>query len=161
MELGHNEIQSCIAQLENLKTISLFQGIEMAFLSLTGDKLYVHHKESERIIVINYCKTGRIGWKMGNGNYVYPVSYTHLFFSPTYFIFGKGTENETGKYVKRFNGNKVLLHYGGGSIKKSGLYYRVMNCLKESGIEVVTLGGVRPNPVSYTHLLQQLSQDWH
>ena len=70
------------------------------------------------------------------------------FFSPTYFIFGKGTENETGKYVKRFNGNKVLLHYGGGSIKKSGLYDRVMNCLKESGIEVVTLGGVRPNPRS-------------
>ncbi len=70
------------------------------------------------------------------------------FFSPTYFVFGKGTENETGKYVKRFNGNKVLLHYGGGSIKKSGLYDRVMNCLKESGIEVVTLGGVRPNPRS-------------
>ena len=70
------------------------------------------------------------------------------FFIPTYFIFGKGTENETGKYVKRFNGNKVLLHYGGGSIKKSGLYDRVMNCLKESGIEVVTLGGVRPNPRS-------------
>lgn len=70
------------------------------------------------------------------------------FFSPTYFVFGKGTENETGKYVKRFNGNKVLLHYGGGSIKKSGLYDRVMESLKQANIEVVTLGGVRPNPRS-------------
>ena len=42
------------------------------------------------------------------------------FYSPTYFVFGKGTENETGKYVKRYGGHKVLIHYGSGSVKRSG-----------------------------------------
>ena len=42
------------------------------------------------------------------------------FSSPTNVIFGKGTEQYVGKYVKAF-GNKVLLHYGGGSIKRNGL----------------------------------------
>lgn len=35
------------------------------------------------------------------------------FYAPTYFAFGKDTENDTGKYVKRFGGSRVLLHYGG------------------------------------------------
>ena len=34
------------------------------------------------------------------------------FWSPTYFVFGKDQENNTGKYVKRFGGSKVLIHYG-------------------------------------------------
>ena len=37
------------------------------------------------------------------------------FYSPTYFVFGKDEENNTGKYVKRFGGSKVLIHFGGGS----------------------------------------------
>ena len=48
---------------------------------------------------------------------------------------------ETKKYT-----NKVLLHYGGGSIKKYGLYDRVIKSLKEAGIEVFELSGVLPNP---------------
>ena len=47
------------------------------------------------------------------------------FYSPTYFAFGKGTENETGAYVKKYGGTKVLIHYGGGSAKRSGLLDRV------------------------------------
>ena len=43
------------------------------------------------------------------------------FYAPTYFAFGKDTENDTGKYVKRFGGSRVLLHYGGGSVIRSGL----------------------------------------
>ena len=70
------------------------------------------------------------------------------FYSPTCFEFGKDTEKKVGKLVKQFGGTKVLLHYGGGSIKKSGLYDLVMNCLKEEGIAFVTLGGVKPNPRS-------------
>jgi hypothetical protein len=62
---------------------------------------------------------------------------------PTKILFGKGTENNVGKEI---NGKKVLLHYGGGSIKKSGLYDRVVTSLKESGIEYVELSGVVPNP---------------
>lgn len=70
------------------------------------------------------------------------------FYSPTYFVFGKETENETGKYVKRFGGSKVLIHYGGGSVIRSGLMDRVKTSLEKEGIEYVELGGVRPNPRS-------------
>ncbi|MBQ6537574.1 MAG: iron-containing alcohol dehydrogenase, partial [Eubacterium sp.] len=70
------------------------------------------------------------------------------FYSPTFFDFGRGTEKDTGKLVKRFGGSKVLLHYGGGSIKKSGLYDRVIASLKAEGVNFVELGGVKPNPRS-------------
>lgn len=70
------------------------------------------------------------------------------FYSPTYFAFGKGTENEAGAYVKRFGGSKVLIHYGGGSAVKSGLIGRVQASLEKEGIPYVTLGGVKPNPRS-------------
>lgn len=64
---------------------------------------------------------------------------------PTKIIFGKGTENQIGNEVKQYS-SKVLLHYGGGSIKKTGLYTKVVNSLKEAGIEIVELPGVKPNP---------------
>jgi alcohol dehydrogenase YqhD (iron-dependent ADH family) len=70
------------------------------------------------------------------------------FYSPTYFVFGKDEENNTGKYVKRFGGSKVLIHYGGGSVVRSGLLNRVKDSLKEEGIGYVELGGVMPNPRS-------------
>lgn len=70
------------------------------------------------------------------------------FYSPTYFVFGKGTEETTGQYVKRFGGHKVLLHYGGGSVVKSGLLGRVKASLEAEGIDYVELGGVQPNPKS-------------
>ena len=63
----------------------------------------------------------------------------------TEIIFGKGTEYEVGVETKKY-GSKVLLHYGGGSIKKSGLYDIVVNSLKKENIEVFELGGVKPNP---------------
>jgi hypothetical protein len=63
----------------------------------------------------------------------------------TRIIFGKGAENQVGNEVKHYN--KVLLHYGGGSIKKSGLYDRVIQSLKDAGVEWIELGGVKPNPV--------------
>lgn len=68
------------------------------------------------------------------------------FFSPTKFVFGKGKENEAGKYVKEFLGSKVLIHYGGGSVIKSGLLDRVKKSLDTEGIKYVELGGVKPNP---------------
>ena len=59
---------------------------------------------------------------------------------------GKGEENSTGKYVRRFGGTKVLLHYGGGSAIRSGLLDRVKASLTAEGIAFTELGGVRPNP---------------
>ena len=70
------------------------------------------------------------------------------FYSPTYFVFGKDEENNTGKYVKRFGGTKVLIHYGGGSIVRSGLLDRIKKSLDAEGISYVELGGVKPNPRS-------------
>lgn len=70
------------------------------------------------------------------------------FYSPTYFAFGKDQENNTGAYVKRFGGSKVLIHYGGGSVVRSGLLDRVKASLDKEGIGYVLLGGVMPNPRS-------------
>ena len=70
------------------------------------------------------------------------------FYSPTYFVFGKNTEKEAGHYVKRFGGSKVLLHYGGGSVVRSGVLDRVKASLAEENIDFIELGGVKPNPRS-------------
>jgi alcohol dehydrogenase len=67
------------------------------------------------------------------------------FKNTTKIIFGRRTENGVGAEIKKHAG-KVLLHYGGGSVKKSGLYDRVVKSLKSAGIEFVELGGVQPNP---------------
>lgn len=71
-----------------------------------------------------------------------------VFYSPTYFVFGKDEENNTANYVKRFGGSKVLIHYGGGSVVRSGLLDRVKASLETEGIGYVELGGVKPNPRS-------------
>ena len=68
------------------------------------------------------------------------------FYSPTEFVFGKDRENETGTYVKKYGGTKVLIHYGGQSAKKSGLLDRVKASLEKEEIPYVELGGVQPNP---------------
>lgn len=70
------------------------------------------------------------------------------FYSPTYFVFGREEENKAGHYVKRFGGSKVLIHYGGGSVVRSGLLDRVKVSLEKEGISYVELGGVAPNPRS-------------
>ncbi|MEE0946817.1 MAG: iron-containing alcohol dehydrogenase [Acutalibacteraceae bacterium] len=70
------------------------------------------------------------------------------FCSPTYFSFGKGTENSVGELVKKFGGSKVLVHYGSNSAQKSGLIDRVTASLKKENIPYVLLGGVQPNPRS-------------
>lgn len=68
------------------------------------------------------------------------------FYSPTEFIFGREREKECGKYIKKYGGKKVLIHYGGSSAKKSGLLDRVKQSLKEEQISYVELGNVCPNP---------------
>lgn len=70
------------------------------------------------------------------------------FYAPTFFDFGKDTELHVADLVKQFGGTRVLLHYGGGSIKKTGLYNRVKDTLEKAGLVVFDLGGVKPNPRS-------------
>ena len=67
------------------------------------------------------------------------------FRNATKIIFGKDAENKAGAETAKY-GNKVLLHYGGESIKKYGLYDRVLKSLKDAGLEIIELGGVQPNP---------------
>jgi hypothetical protein len=67
-----------------------------------------------------------------------------VFNNTTKIIFGKDVESQVGSELKGCK--KILLHYGSGSIKKSGLYDRVVKSLQEAGIEWVELGGVKPNP---------------
>ncbi|QEN08470.1 iron-containing alcohol dehydrogenase [Oceanispirochaeta crateris] len=68
-----------------------------------------------------------------------------IFRNPTKIYFGKGMENSTGEAVGEFSHN-ILLHYGGGSIKKTGLYERITASLKSAGVTWTELPGVMPNP---------------
>ena len=68
-----------------------------------------------------------------------------IFCNSTKIIFGKGAENHVGEQVIQYS-KKILLHYGGGSIKRTGLYDRVVSSLKASGVEFIELPGVKPNP---------------
>ncbi len=70
------------------------------------------------------------------------------FYSPTCFSFGKDAENDAGALVRQFGGSKVLLHYGGGSVIRSGLLDRVKKSLEKEGLPYIELGGVKPNPRS-------------
>lgn len=65
------------------------------------------------------------------------------YYNYTKLIFGKGEEENIAREI---NGKKVLLHYGGGSVKKTGLYDKITAALNESGVGFVELGGVMPNP---------------
>jgi hypothetical protein len=68
------------------------------------------------------------------------------FYTPTRVVFGKDTQKQLGALVAQYGYKKVLIHYGGGSVKKSGLFDQVVASLKEKGIQYVELGGVKPNP---------------
>ena len=68
------------------------------------------------------------------------------YFTPTKVLFGKNTEEKVGELVKEFGGKKVLIHYGGGSVIRSGLMKKVTDKLEQAGIPYVMLGGAVPNP---------------
>ena len=68
------------------------------------------------------------------------------YYTPTKVVFGKETEQQTGKLVKAAGAQKVLIHYGSGSVIRSGLLDRVKETLCKEEIEYVELGGVVPNP---------------
>ena len=72
--------------------------------------------------------------------------YNFKYFTPTKVLFGKGTDEQVGKLVKEQNCKKVLIHYGMGSVVKSGLLDRVKKSLDEEKISWVELGGAVPNP---------------
>jgi alcohol dehydrogenase YqhD (iron-dependent ADH family) len=68
------------------------------------------------------------------------------YYAPTKVIFGRNTEEKVAELIQEFGGTKVLIHYGGGSVVRSGLLKKVTDRLEEAGIPYVTLGGAVPNP---------------
>ena len=68
------------------------------------------------------------------------------YYTPTKVLFGKNTEEKVADLIKEFGGKKVLIHYGGGSVIRSGLMQRVTDKLDAAGIPYVKLGGAVPNP---------------
>ena len=65
---------------------------------------------------------------------------------PTRVIFGRDTQKRAGELIKEYGFRKVMIHYGGGSVKRSGLLDQVTASLREAGIEMVLFGGVQANP---------------
>ena len=68
------------------------------------------------------------------------------YFTPTKVVFGKDKENDVGSLIKALNYKKVLIHYGGNHIIKSGLLDRIKKSLSQEGIQFIELSGVVPNP---------------
>ena len=68
------------------------------------------------------------------------------YYTPTKIIFGRGAEEQTGQLAAEQGCKKVLVHYGGGSVVRSGLLERICRSLDAAGISYVSLGGVVPNP---------------
>ena len=69
------------------------------------------------------------------------------FYAPTRVVFGRESEEKLPQLIQQYGGGKVLVHYGGGSARKSGLLDKVEKMLTEAGIAFVELGGVVPNPL--------------
>ena len=64
---------------------------------------------------------------------------------PTHLVFGKGRVSELGNLIKGY-GKKVLLTYGGGFVKRIGLYDTVKQILTDAGCDIFELSGIAPNP---------------
>lgn len=74
------------------------------------------------------------------------------FCTPTKVIFGRDIEKDIGETIKKYGATRVLIHYGGGSVKKTGLFEKVTASLEKAGLSYVELGGVEPNPkLSFIH----------
>ena len=72
--------------------------------------------------------------------------YNFTQYSPTEIVFGRDTQKEAGKLVKKWGGNRVLLVYGGGSVVRSGLLDTIKKELEGQQVSYTELAGVKPNP---------------
>ena len=72
--------------------------------------------------------------------------YNFNYYTPTKVVFGKNTEDKCGELVKEQGCMKVMIHYGSGSVKRTGLLDKVKASLDEAKIDYIELGGAVPNP---------------
>lgn len=68
------------------------------------------------------------------------------YYSPTEVVFGKDTHRETGRYIKKYGGSRILVVYGSGRVLKNGLMDEITDSMKSEGLKFEFLGGVIPNP---------------
>lgn len=68
-------------------------------------------------------------------------------YTPTEIVFGKETEKQVGKEIKKWGGSRVLIVYGGGSVVRSGLLDTVKAQLEKENLAYDEIGGVKPNPL--------------
>lgn len=68
------------------------------------------------------------------------------YYTPTEVVFGRSAEDHVAELVKKYAGHRVLIHYGGGSVVRSGLLDKVCRQLEEAGVAFIIFGGVVPNP---------------
>lgn len=69
------------------------------------------------------------------------------FYAPTRVVFGRNAEEQLPQLIRQYGGTKVLIHYGGGSARRSGLLDKIEGLLHDADIPFVELGGVVPNPL--------------
>ena len=69
------------------------------------------------------------------------------FYAPTRVVFGRQSEEQLPQLMRQYGGTKVLILYGGGSARRSGLLDKVEIMLNDADIPFVELGGVVPNPL--------------
>ncbi|WP_092074020.1 iron-containing alcohol dehydrogenase [Prevotella sp. tf2-5] len=82
------------------------------------------------------------------------------YYAPTEVVFGKGSEEQVAHLIKKYDGHRVLVHYGGQSAKRSGLLDKICRLLDEGGVFHTELGGVVPNPrLSLVHKGIQLCKE--
>ena len=67
-----------------------------------------------------------------------------FFMHPQKYILGKETQKQVGEIIHGYGIHKVMIHFGGGSVKRSGLLDEVINSLREQGIDYILYGGVSP-----------------
>ncbi|MCQ2364182.1 MAG: iron-containing alcohol dehydrogenase [Akkermansia sp.] len=67
------------------------------------------------------------------------------YYNKTRYVFGEGEHKNIGELLKPYT-NRVLLHYGSGSVKRTGVFDAVAHSLEAAGISYVELGGVKANP---------------
>ena len=72
--------------------------------------------------------------------------FSFSYYTPTKVVFGPAAEEQTGGLVKAQGCKKALIHYGGGSVVRSGLLDRIKASMDQAGVAYVELGGVVPNP---------------
>ncbi len=72
--------------------------------------------------------------------------YNFTFCSPTEFVFGRDTQQQTGELLTKYGARRVLMVSGGGSARRSGLLPLIESLMIQEGIEWVELSGIHPNP---------------